>query len=97
MKNLLTGILVIVGFIIGSSDILADEAVLIIPEQEWSDGEYKPMFIRYFRSHDWEVQPAHVKCSSYARWLHTSRISAPNYSSCMHPSTMAFIYPMRYL
>jgi hypothetical protein len=66
-----------------TSTAIADERVLVVPTQEYTDGKIYPEYIRYFK--DDINNEAHVKCMEYARWLHTSRISAPNYSMCVDP------------
>jgi hypothetical protein len=66
-----------------ASTAIADERVLVVPAQEYTDGRNYPEYIRYFK--DDIANEAHVKCMEYARWLHSSRISAPNYSMCVDP------------
>jgi hypothetical protein len=80
--------LILITLALFSFSLYADERVLVIPSHVWSDGELYPEYIRYYHSYDWEVYSAHVKCASYARWLHTSRFESPMYSSCIDPSEL---------
>ena len=56
------------------------DTILLIPGHEYSDGEYHGEYIKLFL--DSRYRNAWAACQSYARWMHSSRISAPLYSQC---------------
>jgi hypothetical protein len=69
--------------------VKADETFLVVPPQMYTDGNNYSEFIRYFKAESWQVQTSWEQCQSYARWMHTSRISAPHYSACVDGSELS--------
>jgi hypothetical protein len=84
-------ILLILAMLATCVDIKADERILIVPPQTYTDGKDYPEYIRYFNAEPWMTWTAHSQCSEYAVWLHRSRISAPHYTACIDPSELMML------
>ena len=81
--------LLIMAMVATGLDVKADERILVVPPQMYTDGFIYPEYIRYFRD-DYQ-DTAHTQCQNMAVWVHRSRIAAPHFSACIHPAELVEI------
>jgi hypothetical protein len=86
MKYILFSVIFIV--LVTSYIAKAEDSVLIVPAQYWSDGNHYPTKYKYFPDTLYMPYEGHIQCMMVSKTLHANLDKpAPSYSMCTNPKS----------